>query len=69
MLHMPSTVVAAMKYNADKATLRVIFVSGMVYDYLGVPPEEYEAMRTSGSKGKYLNEHIKKHYGYVKVRG
>jgi hypothetical protein len=26
-------------------------------------------MRSSGSKGKYLNEHIKKHYDYVKVKG
>ncbi|HEU4552160.1 MAG TPA: KTSC domain-containing protein [Chitinophaga sp.] len=65
---MPSSVVATMRYDAGSATLRIVFVSGKVYDYKGVPPEEYEAMRSAGSKGKYLNEHIKKHYRYVKVK-
>jgi len=65
---MPSSVVAAIQYDADSATLRIIFVSGKVYDYKGVPPEEYAAMRSAGSKGRYLNEHIKGHYRFVKVK-
>jgi len=56
-----------MHYDQETATLRVIFVSGMVYDYKNVPEEVYQAMKTSGSKGTYLNKHIKGHYAYEKV--
>ncbi|ACU64176.1 KTSC domain-containing protein [Chitinophaga pinensis] len=64
---MPSSVVYKMHYDQETATLRVIFVSGMVYDYKNVPEEVYQAMKTSGSKGTYLNKHIKGHYAYEKV--
>ncbi len=30
---MPSSVVSAIEYDAQSATLRIVFVSGMVYDY------------------------------------
>jgi len=56
-----------MHYDKDTATLRIIFVSGLVYDYKNVPEEVYHAMKTSGSKGTYLNKHIKGHYEYEKV--
>ncbi|GAC1309672.1 MAG: hypothetical protein NVSMB24_25540 [Mucilaginibacter sp.] len=64
---MPSTVVASMKYDPDAAILRVIFVSGMVYDYKNVPEEEYAHMKAAGSKGTYLNKHIKGKYEFEKV--
>lgn len=56
-----------MHYDKDTATLRIIFVSGLIYDYKNVPEEVYQAMKTSGSKGTYLNKHIKGHYEYEKV--
>jgi len=56
-----------MHYDKDTATLRIIFVSGLIYDYKNVPEEVYHAMKTSGSKGTYLNKHIKGHYEYEKV--
>jgi DNA primase len=65
---MPSTVVASMKYDPEKATLRVVFVSGMIYEYKNVPEEEYIHMKTSGSKGIYLNKHIKGKYEFEKVK-
>ncbi|QHS60520.1 KTSC domain-containing protein [Chitinophaga agri] len=64
---MPSTVVYKMLYDHDTATLRIIFVSGLIYDYKNVPEEVYQAMKNSGSKGTYLNKHIKGHYAYEKV--
>lgn len=64
---MPSSVVAKMIYNEEKHTLRIVYVSGMVYDYKNVPWEVYEAMKTSGSKGTYLNKHIKGNYEFEKV--
>lgn len=65
---MPSSVVANMSYNALSSTLRVIFVSGMIYDYLKVPQEEYKAMKAASSKGSYLNKYIKGHYKFKKVK-
>ena len=65
---MPSSVVARIHYDAGSATLRIIFVSGTVYDYKGVPEEIYREMKASGSKGAYLNQHIKGNYLFEKVR-
>jgi hypothetical protein len=65
---MPSSVVANLSYNPLSSTLRVVFVSGMIYDYLKVPEKEYIAMKTSGSKGTYLNKFIKGHYSFKKVK-
>ncbi len=64
---MPSSVIANFNYNADTAVLRVIFLSGSIYDYLDVPAEVFEKMKISGSKGVYLNTHIKTRYQYKKI--
>ncbi|MEO8860992.1 MAG: KTSC domain-containing protein [Ginsengibacter sp.] len=34
---MPSSVVSSIQYDASKAVLTIIFVSGMVYKYKDVP--------------------------------
>lgn len=64
---MPSSVVSAIRYYPDKATLRVVFVSGMVYDYENVPEKVYKKMKAATSKGNFLNYHIKGNYDYKKV--
>jgi hypothetical protein len=64
---MPSSVIAAMKYYPGTSVLRVIFVSGIVYDYKNVPKEVYEAMKAASSKGKFLNEQIKGEYEFKKI--
>jgi hypothetical protein len=64
---MPSSVVAKIYYDADTHILKVIYVSGMVYEYKDVPEEVFNAFKTSGSKGTYLNRHIKGHYAFKKV--
>lgn len=64
---MPSSVVSAIKYDAKSTTLRIIFVSGTIYDYKEVPEEIYMKMKTSKSKGIYLNNYIKGYYPYEKV--
>jgi len=47
---MPSSVVASIQYNASSSTLRVTYVSGIVYDYKNVPEEVYAAMKIAFSK-------------------
>lgn len=64
---MPSTVVASFSYDHESQTLKVVFRSGMVYDYINVPREKYEEMRNAFSKGSYLNTEIKGKYRYRKV--
>jgi hypothetical protein len=64
---MPSTVVSWMKYLPETSTLRIGFVSGLIYDYKNVPEKIYKAMKSSGSKGTFLNKYIKEKYPYEKV--
>lgn len=65
--NMPSSVVGRMEYFNDTQTLRVTYVSGIMYDYLKVPFTEYEAMKNAFSKGTYLNQNIKTKYRFKKV--
>ena len=65
---MPSSVVAAIRYDADSSTLRVIYVSGSVYDYKKVPEKVYIEMKAASSKGEFLNKQIKPNYEFEKIR-
>lgn len=65
---MPSSVVAAIRYDEKTAKLRVIFQSGSIYDYLKVPEHVYNDMKKAPSKGEYLNKQIKPNYEYEKIR-
>jgi len=64
---MPSSVVASMTYDPVSSTLRVRFVSGMVYDYKKVPEEVFKKMKSASSKGTFLNQHIKGNYEFEKI--
>ena len=65
---MPSSVVAEIKYDKLSHTLRISYVSGMMYDYKGVPEQVYTAMKTALSKGMFLNKYIKGKYEFEKIR-
>ncbi len=64
---MPSSVIANMHYDNAASTLRVVFISGDVYEYRKVPVTVYNDMKASTSKGVYLNRMIKPNYSYRKV--
>ena len=61
---MPSTVIRHFHYQPGEQALDITFVSGRSYRYLRVPPEVYEDMRRSFSKGEYFNQHIRDHYAF-----
>jgi KTSC domain-containing protein len=63
---MPSTVISQYSYDPAKQVLRVVFVSGLIYNYKNVPQEVYNEMKMSISKGTYLNKHIKGIYPFEK---
>jgi hypothetical protein len=65
---MPSSVVAAIRYDPGTDTLRVIYVSGRVYDYKNVPEKIYKEMKEAFSKGEFLNKHIKPKYEFEKIK-
>ena len=64
---MPSSVVANFSYDEKTSTLRVTYVSGMIYDYKNVPKKVYREMKAYQSKGSYLNYYIKGKYDFEKV--
>jgi len=64
---MPSSVILHFEYNQHKATLRVRFVSGVLYEYKDVPEETYRAMKKAFSKGTFLNQFIKGQYACERV--
>jgi len=65
---MPSSVVAAIRYDAPSSTLRVIYVSGSIYDYKKVPEKVYIEMKAASSKGEFLNKQIKPNYEFEKIK-
>lgn len=64
---MPSSVIRKYYYKPELEILRIIYVSGAVYDYLDVPQEIFDDFRAAFSKGTYLNKNIKPNFRYVKV--
>ncbi|HEX6171497.1 MAG TPA: KTSC domain-containing protein [Chitinophagaceae bacterium] len=65
---MPSSVVAAIRYDEKTSRLRVIFQSGSIYDYLNIPEKIYDEMKKASSKGEFLNKKIKPNYKFEKIR-
>jgi len=64
---MPSTVISKFFYDADNRMLKIVFVSGIVYEYKNVPKKVYEEMKASGAKGIYFNQYIKGKFEFKKV--
>lgn len=57
----------AVGYQAQGRVMEIEFVSGSVYQYLGVPARIYEELRRAESKGQYFNDEIRDCYPYVQV--
>ena len=57
---MPSTVIAAMSYDAEQHTLTIVFRGKRgTYRYYNVTQEEYDEFRSAPSKGAFLNHTFK----------
>jgi len=63
-----STNIASVGYVAASSTLEIEFNNGTIYQYSGVPENEYTELMNASSKGSYLNQHIKKAgYPYTRI--
>jgi KTSC domain-containing protein len=66
--YMTSTSVEWIEYDANARTLEVAFASGGVYRYSSVPPGVCDQLRAAESKGRFVNEVVKKRYRYVRIQ-
>jgi len=64
---MPSSVIDSFKYDVAKKILKIVYVTGAVYNYLNVPISVYNALSKAKSKGTYLNKNIKGSFDYEKI--
>jgi len=53
-----SSMIQAVGYDAKTRTLEVLFNSGRIYGYEGVPPKVYEELMAADSKGSYMRSEI-----------
>lgn len=51
-----SQAIAGYGYDLDKGHMRFQTTDGKFHDYFDVPPEIFDALQKSGSKGKAFNE-------------
>ena len=64
---MPSQVIRALAYDADRNELTVGFASGRIYVYSLVPPAVFAALEATASKGAFFNQHVRDRYPFRKA--
>jgi len=65
--YVTSTSVVWIEYDASARTLEIAFVSGGVYRYFDVPPAVCEQLRAAESKGRFVNEVVKKRHRFARL--
>jgi hypothetical protein len=63
-----SSVLIAVGHDPAEQVLEVVFRTGRIYRYLGVPRAVYEELLAAGSMGEYFNKRIRTRYRAVRVR-
>jgi hypothetical protein len=63
-----SSMIHAVGYDLETRTLEVVFNSGRVYCYEGVPPEVYEGLMAAESKGRYMRGYVIDEYPFYQLR-
>jgi hypothetical protein len=62
-----SSNIKSVGYDPRRQRLEVEFVGGKVYEYEGVPLEQYQALMDAGSVGGYFSSNIKNDYACNRV--
>ena len=63
-----STNLESAAYDADAATLEIVFVSGSLYEYYEVPHAVFRSLASAPSPGQYLTQNIKDVYRYRRLQ-
>jgi len=61
------TAISTAQYENDNYRLTLTFSNGTAYNYNDVPNFVFEGLRTSASKGKFINKHILSSYKYKRA--
>jgi len=60
----------SVRYEEEIMMLEIVFNSGAVYQYSGVPPYHFIGLMNAASKGRYFDRFIRKMgYRYQQVGG
>ena len=65
---MPSQAIRSYEYDAARNELTVTFATGRGYVYSLVPSDVFAAFEAAGSKGAFLNAHIRDRYPHRKAK-
>lgn len=63
-----SSNVASVGYSKKLHALEIEFTRGATYRFLEVPREVYRELMETSSKGHFINENIRGHFRFVRVR-
>ena len=66
-MHVDSTAITDIDYDAERAKLLVRFQSGERYVYVGVPPEVCRSFVEADSKGRFFQSRIRDRYPFNKL--
>ena len=58
MVAVESSTISSVGYDRATKVLRVVFDSGAVWEYSGVPKKVYDELLAAGSKGGYMKDFI-----------
>ena len=62
-----STAISTAQYEYDNYRLTLTFSNGTAYNYNDVPNFVFEGLRTSASKGKFINKHVLSSYKFERA--
>ena len=62
-----STAISTAQYEYDDYRLTLTFNNGADYDYNDVPNFVFEGLRTSASKGKFINKYVLSSYKFKRA--
>jgi len=68
MTPVESSMISSVGYDRTKKILRVVFNSGAVWEYSGVPKKVFDELLASGSKGSYMRSSVLGVYPEGRVR-
>lgn len=68
MIAVSSTNLSAVGYDSSNRILTILFRSGHLYEYYGVPQNIFEGLLSAPSKGKFHHRYIKNSYRYNRIR-
>lgn len=64
-----SSVIAAAGFDPQQRIMVVLYNTGRAYEYHAVPPEVFQGLMESRSKGRYLNDKVLGTFPYKLFRG